>query len=89
MRGVIALRAAPSAGHEAEADFRQAMGIAQSQEALSLQLRAARDLARLLADAGERQRAVDLLLPIYGAMTEGFDTPDFKEVKALVGELQA
>jgi predicted ATPase len=88
-RGVIALRAAASAGHEAEAEFRRAMEIARSQEALSLQLRAARDLARLLADAGERHQATDLLMPIHGAMTEGFDTPDAKEVKALIGELQA
>jgi class 3 adenylate cyclase/predicted ATPase len=89
IRGVIALRAAVSAGHEAEVDFRRAMEIARSQEALSLQLRAGRDLARLLANAGERQQAADLLMPIYGAMTEGFDTADFKEAKALVGELQA
>ncbi len=89
MRGVIALRAAASAASEAEADFRRAMDIARSQEALLLQLRAARDLARLLADGGERQQAADLLMPVYCAMTEGFDTTDFCEVKALVGELMA
>src|SRR5262249_5769984 len=89
MRGVLALRAAASAGREAEVEFRRAMEIARSQEALSLELRAGRDLAQLLADAGERRQAIDLLTPIHGAMTEGFDTPDVKEVEALIGELQA
>jgi predicted ATPase len=87
MRGVIALRATGPAGGEAETDFRQAMEIAAQQEALSPQLRAARDLARLLADAGERQQAADLLAPIYDAMTEGFDTPDLIEARTLLNEL--
>lgn len=88
MRGVIVLRAAGPQGGGAETDFRQAMEIAGEQEALSLQLRAARDLARLLADAGERRQAADLLAPIYGAMTEGFDTPDLVEARALLDELR-
>jgi len=88
MRGVIALRAAGPAGGEAEADFRRAMEIAGQQEALSVQLRAARDLARLVADGGERQQAVDLLAPIYGAIRQGFDTLDVKEARALLDELR-
>jgi class 3 adenylate cyclase/predicted ATPase len=89
MRGVIVLRAAGPAGGEAETDFRRAMEIARQQEALSLQLRAARDLARLLAEEGERQQAADLLVPLYRAFTEGFDTSDLKEARALLDELRA
>jgi predicted ATPase len=89
MRGVIALRAAASAGDEAEADFRRAMEIARQQEALSPQLRAARDLARLLAEEGERRQAADLLAPLYSAFTEGFDTSDLKEARTLLDELRA
>jgi predicted ATPase len=56
---------------------------------LSLELRAARDHARLLAEVGERQQAKDLLAPLYDAFTEGFDTSDLKEARALLDELQA
>jgi len=87
MRGVLSLRADSHARASAEADFRTAMEIGRQQEALSLQLRAARDLARLLWDAGETQQAADVLAPIYGAITEGFDTPDVKEARALLDEL--
>ena len=54
-----------------------------------LELRAARDLASMLAERGERQQADDLLAPVYGWFTEGFDTPDLKEAKALLDELRA
>jgi predicted ATPase len=50
-------------------------------------LRAAASLARLWAEAGRRDEARDLLAPVYGWFTEGFDTPDLKEVKALIDEL--
>ena len=73
----------------AEADLRRALEIARQQEALSLELRAARDLASMLAERGERQEAHDLLAPVYGWFTEGFDTPDLKEAKALLDELRA
>jgi predicted ATPase len=89
MRGAIGLRAAGRACGESESDFRQAMEIAREQKALSLELRAARDLARLLAEVGERQQATDLLAPLYDAFTEGFDTSDLKEARALLDELQA
>ena len=65
------------------------MEIAREQKALSLELRAARDLARLLAEVGERQQATDLLAPLYDAFTEGFETSDLKEARALLDELQA
>ena len=60
----------------------------RQQESPALQLRAARDLARLLAEQGERRQAYDLLAPIYGWFTEGFDTPDLIEAKALLEELR-
>ena len=63
--------------------------IARQQEALSLELRAARDLASMLAERGERQQAADLLAPVYAGFTEGFDTADLKEAKALLDELRA
>jgi class 3 adenylate cyclase/predicted ATPase len=68
----------------AEADFRRALEIAREQEALSLQLRAARDLALLLSNHGAKQEATELLRPVCEAFTEGFDTPDLQEAKALL-----
>ena len=90
MRAVLLL-CADGAGERdaAEADLRRALEIARQQEALSLQLRAARDLARLLAERGERQQAADLLAAVYREFTEGFDTPDLTEAKALLNELHA
>jgi predicted ATPase len=61
---------------EAAADLRHALEIARRQKAPSLQLRAARDLARLLVEQGDGQHAIELLAPIYGRFAEGFDTPD-------------
>jgi len=49
----------------------------------------ARDLARLLAEEGERRQAADLLAPLYSAFTEGFDTSDLKEARTLLDELRA
>lgn len=89
MRGVLLLRADAGERRAAEADFRSALEIARQQDALSLQLRAARDLAQLLAEQGDKQQAVDLLAPVYGKITEGFQTPDLKEAKALLVELHA
>ena len=60
-------------------------GVARAQEARSLELRAACDLARW-AEQGRRSEARGLLAPIYGWFTEGFDTPDLKEAKALLDE---
>ena len=71
----------------AEADLHQAIALARDQEAPALELRAARDLAGLLADRGERRQACDLLAPVYGCFTEGFATPDLIEAKALLDAL--
>jgi predicted ATPase len=72
---------------EAQASLQQAVRIAQAQQAKSLELRAARDLARLWGEQGRRAEARDLLASLYGWFTEGFDTADLKEAKALLDEL--
>ncbi len=72
---------------EAQASLQQAIRIAQAQQAKSLELRAARDLAWLWGEVGRRAEARDLLAPVYGWFTEGFDTADLKEAKALLDEL--
>jgi predicted ATPase len=88
-RAMLLLRIDREERGAAAADLRRALDIARQQEAPSLRLRAARDLARLLAEQGEMQQAADLLAPIYGRFTEGFDTPDLMEVKSLLDELSA
>jgi predicted ATPase len=72
---------------EGEASIQQAIRIAQSQQAKSLELRAARDLARLWGEQGRRTEARDLVAPVYSWFTEGFDTADLKEAKALLDQL--
>jgi class 3 adenylate cyclase/predicted ATPase len=74
--------------HEAEACFQQALDIARHQQAKSLELRADMSLARLWQRQGKRAEAHALLAPIYGWFTEGFDTADLQEAKALLVELQ-
>jgi tetratricopeptide (TPR) repeat protein len=71
----------------AEQRYRQAIGIAERQSAKLLQLRASTSLARLWRDQGRRAEARDLLAPIYGWFTEGFDVPVLKEAKMLLDEL--
>ena len=63
--------------------------VARKQQAKSWELRAAMSMARLWRDQGKRDEARDLLAPVYGWFTEGFDTPDLKEAKALLDELKA
>ena len=70
-----------------EAALREGLEVARRQQAKSLELRAAASLARLWAEQGKRQKAQDLLAPIYGWFTEGFDTADLKTAKALLGAL--
>jgi predicted ATPase len=72
---------------EGQASLQQAIRIAQTQQAKSLELRAARDLARLWGERGRRAEARELLAPVYGWFTEGFDTADLKEAKALLDHL--
>jgi predicted ATPase len=72
---------------EGQASLQQAIRTAQAQQAKSLELRAATSLARRWGEQGRRAEARDLLAPVYGWFTEGFDTPDLKEAKALLAEL--
>ena len=72
---------------EAETCFRASLDIAQEQQAKSLELRAATSLAQLYQHQSRRREARDLLAPVYGWFTEGFDTPDVKEAKALLDAL--
>jgi class 3 adenylate cyclase/tetratricopeptide (TPR) repeat protein len=74
---------------EAEADLRAAIDVARHQQAKSWELRSAATLARLLADRGDRASAHELLFPVYGWFTEGFDTKDLREAKALLDVLQS
>jgi class 3 adenylate cyclase/predicted ATPase len=74
---------------EALTAFDQAIKVARDQSALSLELRAANSFAKLSADRGERRKAHDILAPIYNRFTEGFDTLDLKEARALLDELHA
>jgi len=67
----------------------RAFAVARSQQAKSFELRAATSMARLWRDQGKRNEARDLLAPVYGWFTEGFDTPDLKEAKALLDELSS
>jgi predicted ATPase len=76
-------------GHAEAAEelYRKALSIAREQEAKLWELRAAASLARLRRDQGRRAEACDLLAPVYGWFTEGFDTPDLKEARALLDAL--
>ena len=73
--------------NEGDASLQQAIRIAQAQQARSLELRAACDLARLWGEQGRRTEARDLVAPVYSWFTEGFDTADLKEAKALLDQL--
>jgi class 3 adenylate cyclase/tetratricopeptide (TPR) repeat protein len=87
LRAAIALRASADAIDGALADLSQALTMARNQAAPSLVLRAARDLARLWAERGERQRARDLLAPAYRLFTEGLTNPDLQEAGLLLDHL--
>jgi predicted ATPase len=72
---------------KAEAHFGRALALARKQQAKSFELRAAMSMARLWRGQGKRDEGRDLLAPIYAWFTEGFDTPDLKGARALLGEL--
>jgi predicted ATPase len=74
---------------KAEVYFERALAVARHQQAKSLELRTAMSLARLWRDQGKVRQARELLAPVYGWFTEGFDTRDLKEAKALLEELGA
>jgi predicted ATPase len=71
---------------KAEAYFERALAVARQQQAKSFELRASMSLARLWRDQGKAQQTRELLAPVYGWFTEGFDTRDLKEAKALLGQ---
>jgi predicted ATPase len=71
----------------AEECFHQALNVARRQQAKSLELRAALSLTRLWQQQGQQTAAYALLAPIYGWFTEGFETPDLQEARALLAEL--
>jgi predicted ATPase len=87
--GDIALLSPERDAAKAEAYFERALAVARRQQAKSFELRAAMSLARLWRDQGKMQQARELLAPVYGWFTEGFDTRDLKEAKGLLEELAA
>ena len=87
--GEIALKSSEPDPAKAEAYFERALTVAREQQAKSWELRAAMSIARLWRDQGKVQQARELLAPVYGWFTEGFDTLDLKEAKALLEELAA
>jgi predicted ATPase len=87
--GEIALRSPVPDAPKAEAYFQRALEVARNQQAKSWELRAATSMARLWHDQGKRDEARELLAPVYGWFTEGFNTLDLKQAKALLDELAA
>ena len=87
--GEIALRCPAPDLMKAAEYFEHGLAIARAQQAKSWELRAAMSLARLCRDQGKPQQARELLAPVYGWFTEGFDTLDLKGAKALLDELAA
>ena len=87
--GEVALLSPERDATKAEAYFERALAVARAQQAKSWELRAAMSLARLWRDQGKPQQARELLAPVYGWCTEGFDTLDLKQAKTLLDELNA
>ena len=81
------MKSLASPAEDVESGLRTALRIAEEQGAFLLKLRAAISLAGLWRDHGKVQQARELLAPVYGWFTEGFDTRDLKEAKALLEEL--
>jgi predicted ATPase len=87
LKGELLLQQSSDNQAVAETCFTQAIVIAQNQQAKSWELRASTSLARLWHQQGKHQEAYDLLAPVYGWFTEGFDTADLKDAKALLDSL--
>jgi predicted ATPase len=85
--GETALKSPEPDVAKAQVYFERALAVARQQQAKSWELRASMSLARLWRDQGKLQQARELLTPVYGWFTEGFDTRDLKEAKALLEEL--
>jgi predicted ATPase len=87
--GEITLMSPEPDAAKAEDHFKRALAVAHQQQAKSFELRASMSLARLWRDQGKRQQARELLAPVYGWFTEGFDTLDLKEAKVLLDALSS
>jgi predicted ATPase len=87
--GEIALKSSGPDVAKTQTYFERALSVARKQQAKSWELRAAMSMARLWRDQGKRDDARDLLAPVYGWFTEGFDTLDLKEAKNLIDELSS
>ena len=87
--GETALKSSKPDTAKAQEYFERALVVARKQQAKSWELRAAMSMARLWRDQGKRDEARDLLAPVYGWFTEGLDTLDLKEARALLDELAA
>ena len=87
--GQIALKSPERDSAKADEYFRRALAVARQQQAKFWELRAAMSLARLWHSQGKAQQASELLAPVYGWFTEGFDTRDLKDAKALLEEWAA
>jgi predicted ATPase len=88
LAGEIALKSPEPDVAKAEDYFERALTVARQQQAKSWELRAAMSMARLWCNQGKPQQARELLAPVYGWFTEGHDTLDLKEAKALLEELR-
>ena len=88
LRGEVLLAQSRDNDAQAETSFREALAQATRQSCRPLELRAAISLARLLQDKGRQGEAHDLLAPVYGGFTEGFERPDLQAAKTLLGELK-
>ena len=86
-KGELLLQKSQANAPQAEGSFQQALEVSRHQQAKSLELRAATSLARLWQQQGKKREAHDLLAPVYNWFTEGFDTADLKDAKALIEEL--
>jgi predicted ATPase len=89
LQGALLLRQTVLEAVQAEACFQQALAVAHHQQAKSWELRAAVSLSRLWQQQGKRDEARELLAPVYGWFTEGFDTADLQEAKTLLEDLGA
>jgi predicted ATPase len=87
LQGELLLKQAAPDRHQAETGLHRALDLARSQQAKSLELRAAMNLSRLWHHQGKKEEAYHLLKEIYGWFTEGFDTPDLQDAEVLLEEL--
>ena len=88
LRGELLMQRGETGANEVETCFRRALVVAQRQQAKLFELRAAISLARLWADRGRCGEAHDVLAPVYGWFTEGFDTADLRDARVLLDELR-